>query len=59
MSNPKLEIYKMLKEKGLVRNPNLEYEEMIREDLMHQKHLRWVNSLSPKEQKDFNVAFNN
>lgn len=58
MKNQMLEIYKMLKKKGLIRKLNPEYEEILIDELHQEEHLKWVDSLPPKEKKEFNFMFN-
>ena len=53
-----LEIYRMLKEKGLIINEIPEYEEMLMKE-QHDKDFRnWYAGLPKKEQEDFDFIFN-
>jgi len=56
--NNKLEIYKMLKEKGLVKNLNPEYEAIIKEEDHNKEFKNWYDKLPPEEKKDFDFVFN-
>jgi len=52
-----LEIYKTLKEKGLLKEENTEYEEMLKEDKHKEEFREWHNGLSEKDKKDFDYMF--
>jgi hypothetical protein len=57
MKNPKLEIYKMLKEKKLVNKPIEEYEEMLKNEDKKTEFNDWHDKLPEEEKSAFDFVF--
>ena len=58
MPESKLSIYKFLKDKGLVKEPNKEYEKLLKEEEKKGEFEKWHGGLPKKEQEDFDFIFN-
>ena len=52
-----LGIYKTLKEKGLLKEVNPEYEAMLKEEEHKKEFKKWHDSLPEQERKDFDYIF--
>lgn len=46
------ECRKILEEKGIIKP-----KEKTKEELLHEKHLKWKDSLPPKQKKEFDELF--
>ena len=55
--NPRLEIYRMLKEKNLLKREYPEYKAIIKEEERSKEFKNWYDNLPPEEKKDFDYAF--
>jgi len=51
MDNPKLQIYKTLKEKGLITKPNEEYEQMLKDEAKKGGFEKWKEALGEDKEK--------
>jgi hypothetical protein len=48
------ELRKELEEKGIIKP-----KEKTKEELLHDKHLKWKNELPPEQKKEFEELFEN